>query len=110
MLLQVEGEAVSLLVSCADMANHSALAPNAAYQYCAAADAFQLRALQVGCFVLGLRLRLRPRLAWLADWAGLDACEGWGGALPRRPAVPFRLPGCKHTDATPGPRTQLQLL
>ncbi|EFN53459.1 hypothetical protein CHLNCDRAFT_136721 [Chlorella variabilis] len=41
----VEGETVSLMVPCADMANH-ALAPNASYQFVAPADAFQLQALQ----------------------------------------------------------------
>ncbi|KAL4459118.1 hypothetical protein ABPG75_013983 [Micractinium tetrahymenae] len=41
----VDGETVSLMVPCADMANH-VLAPNAAYQFVPEADAFQLTALQ----------------------------------------------------------------
>jgi hypothetical protein len=44
---QVEGETVSLMVPCADMANHVA-SPNAGYAFEAAADAFQLTALRVG--------------------------------------------------------------
>lgn len=45
-VLQIDGEAVSLLVPCADMANH-VLNPNASYQFVPEADAFQLRALSV---------------------------------------------------------------
>ena len=76
-VMQVEGEAVSLLVPCIDFANHSALAPNAAYQYCAAADAFQLRALQVCGAGLG--------------GAGL----GWGGTETTEPdSNHFLFAGC----------------
>jgi hypothetical protein len=49
--MQVAGEVVSLMVPACDMANH-VLAPNAGYQFVAAADAFQLRALQV-CLAVG---------------------------------------------------------
>ncbi|PRW59741.1 acyl-coenzyme A oxidase peroxisomal isoform B [Chlorella sorokiniana] len=41
----VDGETVSLVVPCADMANH-VLSPNAGYRFVAEADAFQLQALQ----------------------------------------------------------------
>lgn len=44
--LQVGAEVVSLVVPCADMANHQNI-PNAAYAYSAARDAFELTALQV---------------------------------------------------------------
>lgn len=44
--LQIAGETVSLVVPCADMANH-VLRPNASYAFSPEEDAFVLRALRV---------------------------------------------------------------
>lgn len=62
---QVAGETVSLMVPCADMANH-VLAPNAAYQFVPEADAFQLTA-----------LRVRDHLARGDCLATVLAATGW---------------------------------
>lgn len=67
---QVDGEVVSLVVPCADMANHQN-APNAAYAFSTQRDCFELTALRVSArFLWGtacLAVRLLGRLAgWLA--------------------------------------------
>lgn len=49
--LQVDGEVVSLVVPCADMANHLAV-PNAGYAFSAERDCFELTSLRVGFFYL----------------------------------------------------------
>lgn len=60
---QIAGETVSLVVPCADMANH-VLSPNAGYRFVPEADAFQLHALQV---------------------SRAGAGPGWGGCGAARP-------------------------
>jgi hypothetical protein len=91
----VNGEAVSLMVPCCDMANH-AMAPNTEYMYSVKEDCFQLVASQVRLLLCTLPLRVWdgsflaapghgarvPQQGWVfasqAIPAGVEACISYG--------------------------------
>ncbi len=94
---QVAGETVSLMVPCADMANH-VLVPNAGYRFVPEADAFQLQALQVKGAVRGCRLAVAVgnHVAAERSTAFVGACRTAAIVLPCvGPATPqVCLPVC----------------
>lgn len=78
--LQVDGETVSLMVPCADMANH-VMSPNAGYAFDASVDAFRLTALRVGW-------------AWVCGRVGLQIAPllGKAGGAPCLPLILAKTP------------------